>query len=157
MTSLYFFLYAQVVQTDAASNRNILLFQRPGFFFGRENLLLGGEAGKLFRAPFAQRDRVGGAIFSQAEVARQLALLGLPGDLPLSVLAVEFLPPGVGNDLPPDTSPKVAVQAGGGAAPATAAPAAAAVVEQNPDPLQLNGRPRRILRVSPLVQVAAIC
>jgi len=32
-----------------------------------------------------------------------------------------------------------------------------AVAEKNPDPLNLNRRPRRILRASPLVPVATIC
>jgi hypothetical protein len=142
-TTLYFFLYAQVVQADGASNRNILLFQRPGVFFEREQRPGIAATPSLF-GPSSQRDRVGGTIFSQSEIEDALTNLGLPVDLPLSVLAVEFLPGGVGFDLPPGTSN---VQGR----------AAAAVNDQNLDPLGLNSTPQRILRVSPLVPVAAIC
>jgi hypothetical protein len=140
-TQLYFFLYAQVVQADAASNRNVLLFQRLGIFFGRERS--SASVLSLF-GPTSQRDRIGGTVFSEVEVEDALTQMGLPPNLPLSVLAVEFLPGGVGNDLPqPDD--------------AFAAREVNAVAEKNPDPLNLNRRPRRILRTSPLVPVATIC
>ena len=72
-----------------------------------------------------------------------LAQLGLPANLSLSVLAVELLPGGVGSDLPNPFIPRIQQDA--------------AASTQNPDPLSLDGRPRRILRASPLVQVAAVC
>ena len=40
-TDLYFFLYAQVVQSDAATNRNVLLIQRLGQFFGNPDSVRG--------------------------------------------------------------------------------------------------------------------
>jgi hypothetical protein len=224
-TELWFFLYAQVVQADAASNRNVLLFQRQGKFM-------------IPDVSSSQRDRVGSALFFQAHIEKQLRAMGLPVDLPLSVLAVEFLPGGVGGDLPipvvTGIDPKVGPSTGGtkvtitgkgfasvtsvafggaaatnvvhdannpaklaadsppgngtvdvrvtnpaGTSAATSAdqftyqfaaaitrvhPAlnsagalAVAAVQQDPDPLHLNTRPRRILRVSALVPVAAIC
>jgi hypothetical protein len=142
-TTLFFFLYAQVVQSDAASNRNVLLIQRRGNFFG------GPDANRklsVFGGPFphfSQRDRLGGVVFQQAEIDKILAQYGLPTNLPLSILAAEFLPGGVGNDLPDAFRDQ----------PSGAARAAA----QDSDPLNLDGRPRRILRVSPLVQVAPVC
>jgi hypothetical protein len=147
-TSIYFFLYAQVVQADAASNRNVLLFQREGQFLVRDQRGVAGVLGR-FVSPFAlsQRDRLAFAVFSEAEIEHQLATLGLSVDLPLSMLAVEFLPAGVGSDLPKSNASAV------GAIPARTANAA----DTNSDPLSLDGRPRRILRVSPLAPVAPIC
>jgi hypothetical protein len=149
-TTLYFFLYAQVVQADAASNRNVLLIQREGQFLGGSDGKRGGNVpGALL---LSQRDRLGRAVFSEREIEDRLTQLGLPVDLPLSVLAVELLPPGVGSDLP-KPKPKLSVQAESTGNVATAeAPA-----DQSPDPLGLSYRPRRILRASPLVPVAAIC
>jgi len=154
-TTLYFFLYAQVVQADGASNRNVLLFQREGTFFGPA---LGAAGRARFSAsPPSQRDRVGGTVFTEVEIEARLQQLGLPVDLPLSVLAVELLPGGVGSDLP---APRTfAARPAGAATPAAegTTASAAAAREQNPDPLGLNNTPRRILRASTLVQVAAIC
>jgi hypothetical protein len=138
-TTLAFFLYAQVVQADAASNRNVLLFQRAGTFFGINDRLRFNETATVR----SQRDRIGGAIFTESEIEAALTALGLPVTLPLSVLAVEFLPGGVGNDLPNPLG--------------VAARAADAAIERDGDPLDLAGRPRRILRASPLVPVAAVC
>jgi hypothetical protein len=141
-TELCFLLYAQVVQADAASNRNVLLLQQLGTFASPR---LGG-AGVLPTSTqrLTQRDRLGYAIFTEKAVQAQLTLLGLPVNLPLSVLAVELLPQGVGSDLPPGVAEPSA-----GAAPSAAA--------QTADPLRLSSRPRRILRTSPLVPVAPEC
>src|SRR5262249_4266306 len=93
--------------------------------------------------PVTERDRVGYSVFATSDVQQLLRLLGLPVNSPLSVLAVELLPGGGCTDVPnlPGTIP-----------PAGHPPA---------DPLGAelghNGRPQRILRVSPLVPVAAIC
>jgi len=152
-TTIYFFLYAQVVQADAVSNRNVLLFQREGQFFARDlvnDTTIEGRIGASFSS-LSQRDRLGYVVFSEAEVEKQLVQLGLSIDLPLSMLSVEFLPGGVGNDLPGDRFGPNA------RASSSAAPTTALVVEQNPDPLNLNSRPRRILRVSSLAAVAPIC
>jgi len=144
-TTLYFFLYAQVVQADAASNRNVLLLQREGQFLS--------EPG-IFPLRTSQRDRLGFVLFSEADIENQLGQLGLPVDLPLSVLAVEFLPGGAGSDLPtPAHLTSATMNSQSTHTPATLV----ATTDQNPDPLNLNGRPRRILRVSSLVHVAAIC
>ncbi|HKD15662.1 MAG TPA: hypothetical protein VKE71_14100 [Candidatus Angelobacter sp.] len=74
---------------------------------------------------------------------QSLRLLGLPPNSPLSVVAVELLPGGVDNDLPGNSKFRPAAAPGPG------------------DPLgselARNGRPQRILRVSPLVPVAPIC
>ncbi len=126
-TSLYFFLYAQVVQADTETNRNVLLFQRPGVFFGEQRFR--GAAFSFF-GPTSSRDRVGGTVFSEVEVEDALGKLGLPTNLPLSVLAVEFLPAGGDSQL---------------------------ASEDAADPLKLNTNPQRILRTSPLVPVAAVC
>jgi len=76
-------------------------------------------------------------------------LFGLSPSSPLSVLAVEFLPGGVGDDLPTPIAYLQVDSISGNTATVT--------VDQNPDPLSLNNRPQRILRVSPLVEVAQIC
>jgi hypothetical protein len=136
-TMLCFLLYAQVVQADGSTNRNLLLAHRYGQYFPpqrRDRLLLTDT----------QRDRVGRIVFSTSEVEQWLFRLGLPRDTALSMLAVELLPGGTGSDVPrPPAAPAI------GAAP----PA--------PDPLGADlapgGRPRRILRVSALVPVAKIC
>jgi hypothetical protein len=150
--TIYFFLYAQVVQADGASNRNVLLFQREGQFFSRDrfdNQSVQGRIGASFLSS-SQRDRPSFVVFTEAEVERQLVLLGLSIDLPLSLLSVEFLPGGVGNDLPDALRLKVR-------ASSSAAAATTGGVDQNPDPLNLDNRPRRILRVSPLAAVAPFC
>jgi hypothetical protein len=131
-TTLCFFLYAQVVQADAASNRNVLLLHRYGTF---DPELPAREGSRL-----SQRDRLGRAVFTNGEIADSLRALGLPADLPLSMLAVELLPGGVGNKLPKSASPHP---------PASAA--------RDPLGVDLNSQPQRILRASPLVAVAPVC
>ncbi len=80
-----------------------------------------------------------------------MAKVPLPGsapvDLPLSVLAAEFLPGGTAGDVPGAAGPLSPTSVAGLAGSA----------DSNPDPLGLNNRPRRILRVSPLVAVAPFC
>jgi hypothetical protein len=137
-TQLWFLLYAQVVQADAAANRNVLLLQQLGRFASPDD-----KTGLLSGSP-SQRDRLGYAIFEQQDIDNQLQTLGLPLGLPLSVLAIELLPQGTGSDF----SANAAAQTTG------TSPAAAA---QTTDPLRLSSRPRRILRTSPLVPVAPEC
>ena len=91
-----------------------------------------------------QRDRMGYSVFATADIEQLLRLLGLPPNSPLSVLAVELLPGGVGKD--------VAHTPGLVPPPAPHPPADPLGSELGPD-----GRPQRILRVSPLVPVATIC
>jgi hypothetical protein len=136
-TALVFFLYAQVVQADGASNRNVLLFQRAGVFFNRKT-----DAVAAFSLKSSQRDRTGGAIFTEREIEAALTGLGLPVNLPLSVIAVEFLPGGTANEVGGITATELEIGTND---------------EQDLDPLSLSGRPRRILRGSPLVPVAPVC
>ncbi|MEA2156147.1 MAG: hypothetical protein QOE11_2287, partial [Solirubrobacteraceae bacterium] len=98
-TSLWFFLYAQAVQADGASMRNILIATVRGRFLGRE-LMTEALFERLFAAQFRarHRDRIGVAIFQQAEIERYLRDLHLPAASPLSVLAAELLPAGTGAD-----------------------------------------------------------
>ena len=144
-TQLYFLLYAQVVQANAVSNRNVLLVQQQGQFVSREHR---GEAGLgvplSLSGRSTQRDRLGYTIFAEKDIETQLQMLSLPVNLPLSVLAIELLPQGVGGDLPQNATAQTT----------SSIPAAAA---QTTDPLRLSSRPRRILRTSPLVPVAPEC
>ncbi|MBD5633593.1 MAG: hypothetical protein IAI49_03840, partial [Candidatus Eremiobacteraeota bacterium] len=132
-TTLWFMLYTQVLQTDGAAWRNVLLAR---------------EAGALMAAPVASLTAVvlkpnvfGGnrepratATFEEADIASALKLLGLPSTSPLSVLAVEVLP----GPIHPRND-------GTTAAPSTE------------DPLGRDLGRRRILRTSPLAAVPAIC
>jgi hypothetical protein len=133
-TTMCFFLYAQVVQADGSTNRNVLLTHRYGEWSPPRRDHRG-------QTRDTQRDRIGRATFTDDEVEGLLARLALPSTAGLSVLAVELLPGGTGDDVShhePAEPP-----------------------ENNGDPLgaalRLDGRPRRILRVSPLVPVAPAC
>lgn len=146
-TVLCFFLYAQVVQADGSSNRNVLLMHRYGKYTPPTKRF--GKEFTISTITTTQRDRTGRAVFSTPEVEQVLLRLGLPRNSPLSVLAVELLPGGVGDDVP---------QSFGGFGGETL------TVVSPPDPsdplgkgLLPNGRTQRILRVSPLVPVAAAC
>ncbi len=135
-TRICFLLYAQVSQADGAINRNVLLTHCYGTYRP--------PSSDNFRAlNITGRDRVGYAVFATAEVEQLLSLLGLPPSSPLSLVAVELLPGGTGDDVPTKV-----------AAPPPETPAVA-------DPLGTEltpgGRPQRILRVSSLVPVAALC
>ena len=135
-TTLCFFLYAQVVQADGSTNRNVLLAHRYGVFTPP------WQSRKSRIPTTMQRDRIGRAVFTVSEVQELLFLLGLSPDSPLSMLAVELLPGGVGEDLPPRFMTFEPV-----------------VPERDPlgAELGVDGRPQRILRVSPLVPIAPAC
>jgi hypothetical protein len=79
-TQLWVLLYAQVLQADGGSWRNILLGRAPAPFGDKA---YDGQTGPQ---PY------GVAFWNQADVLRRLTALGLPADAPLSVLAVELLP-----------------------------------------------------------------
>jgi hypothetical protein len=97
-TSMWALLYAQVVQTDGESRRNVLLGARP--FLVPQPAVIGAPA------PIFSRDVYGIATFTQKDnqalkytlpprwqgIPTLLAALALPDDSPLSVLAVEMLP-----------------------------------------------------------------
>ncbi|MEA2297892.1 MAG: hypothetical protein QOF77_828 [Solirubrobacteraceae bacterium] len=96
-TTMWFFVYAQAVQADGASMRNILLATAPGVFRSRRRAEFTRAAGAVFadfRAGRGQRDRLAFAVFHQAELETLLTRLHLPDSAPLSVLAVELLPAG---------------------------------------------------------------
>jgi hypothetical protein len=79
-TTFQVLLYAQVMQTDGQAWRNVLLNTVAALPHLRHELHLD------FR--FIQSV----AVFDQDEIVRRLAILGLPLDSPLSVIAVELLP-----------------------------------------------------------------
>jgi hypothetical protein len=127
---MWFLLYAQVMQADAASYRNVLLERLPGLTLRRQ------MAGPNNPEHGPAMGPIAGAQFTAAQINDRLALLGLPLTTALSVLAVEVLP---GPLNVPD---------------AAGAPAAQAPSE---DPLGTQLGVRRIMRTSPLTAVPAIC
>jgi hypothetical protein len=133
-TALWFMLYAQVTQTDGASQRNILLGRQVG------TLLPQTVGGKPSTTPHSQnREPRGTASFTAAAIAGVLAQLGLPASAPLSILCVELLPGPLRS-----SSPLLGNATG------------AATLDQA-DPLGAQLGQRRILRTSPLTAVPAIC
>ncbi len=132
-TALWFMLYAQVTQTDGASQRNILLGRQQA------TLLPQTVGGRVVTTAHSQNREPRGTVgFTAASIASALRLLGLPANAPLSVLCVEVLPG-------PTQLPRTL---------ATAATGAVAVLE---DPLGVQLGQRRILRTSPLTAVPAVC
>jgi hypothetical protein len=134
-TSIWFLLYAQVLQADGASYRNVLLDRRQGHPAPQPkqsgaalNAQHGANLGPIATTDFVQKD-----------VEARLAVIRLPATAALSVLAVEVLPG-------PVPIPSSGVFAPG------AAPAG-----PSEDPLGLGLGTRRILRTSPLTAVPAIC
>jgi hypothetical protein len=142
-TRIWFMLYAQVLQADAASYRNVLLTHRLG-------ATLPNPPNSPVQNPqhSFNLDPLAGVTFAQADVNDLLKLLGLPVTTPLSVLAVEVLP----GPLNVTTGP-----AGAGPAVAATTAAPAANVAPQEDPVGANLGLRRILRTSPLTIVPAIC
>jgi hypothetical protein len=135
-TRIWFMLYAQVLQADAASYRNVLLDHKPGI-----RIIPNPQLGNPKRFNPQQGNGLGpvaGVQFPQAQIEARLDLLGLPKTTALSVLAVEILPGPLNG---PDFNAGPAPQPIG-----------------NPeDPLGANLGQRRILRTSPLTAVPAIC
>jgi hypothetical protein len=130
-TAIWFMLYTQALQADGASFRNVLIDHRIGWTLppDDQNPQHGSAIGPL-----------AATAFSEGSIQGRLTRLGLPDSSPLSVLAVEVLPGPLNFQRQRD------VHVGVG-------PAASA----QDDPLGLNLGARRILRVSPLVAVPAIC
>ncbi|HLI10048.1 MAG TPA: hypothetical protein VKY65_00485 [Alphaproteobacteria bacterium] len=137
-TRIWFMLYAQVLQADAASYRNILLAHLLG-------LTLRDQPGELVPGSSPQhgssREPRAGIRFPEKLIDGRLALLGLPATTSLSVLAVEILPGPL--SFPAGLARSAQDGAASGAAPE--------------DPLGANLGLRRILRTSPLTAVPAIC
>jgi hypothetical protein len=130
-TAIWFMLYTQALQADGASFRNILIDHRMGVTQPPNDL--NPQHGSAI-GPLAA------TAFSEGSIRSFLTKLGLPDTAPLSVLAVEVLP-GLLN-MPRARDVHVGI-----------GPAASA----QDDPLGCNLGARRILRVSPLVAVPAIC
>ena len=132
-TALWFMLYAQVAQTDGASQRNVLLTRQLATLLPQA---AGAKPVDLQHGP--NREPRGTTTFFAKEIAAALALLGLPANSPLSLLGVEILPG------PFRVARTVGTSIG-----------AAAVAGE--DPLGAALGQRRILRTSPLVAVPVIC
>jgi hypothetical protein len=130
-TAVWFMLYTQVLQADSASFRNVLIDHRMGHTLpsGNQNPQHGSSIGPL-----------AATAFSESSIEQRLARLGLPDASPLSVLAVEVLPGPL--NVRADRPVHVAV---------------GPVASEKDDPLGRNLGARRILRVSPLTAVPAIC
>ena len=78
-SQIWALLYAQVTQVDGGQQRNILLARARANIKDQQYR---GRSGSVY----------GSAVWDQADIAARLALLGLPAELGLSVLAVELLP-----------------------------------------------------------------
>lgn len=148
-TSMWFLIYAQAVQADGASMRNILLAAEIGAFAGRTldeiDPALKPYVATLVSNSFNARDRIAVAAFHQAQIEAILAQIHMPASSALSVIAVELLPGGTifepGNNAPAQSRrPTSSIQTG-----------ATAVVTPPAFPFG------RILRVAPLRPVAPFC
>jgi hypothetical protein len=130
-TELWFMLYAQVMQADGASNRNVLLRHVPGQTLGREGAVA------AFSGPAGGGDPRAIGLFFEENVLAELTSLGLSRQSSLSVLAVELLPTGQGVRV---TVPNAAEDQAGEA-----------------DPLGADLGTRRILRTSALTALPSLC
>jgi hypothetical protein len=139
-TQLWFFVYGQVVQADASSMRNILLATAPGVFVQPRRGQLSDTIAALLEGQLSAehlRDRIGVAVFTQAELSTLLKAVHLPGSTPLSILAVELLPGGT----------TTSVSDAGRSDVASARVGTSAIFPFG----------RRILRASPLTPVSPFC
>jgi hypothetical protein len=152
-TQLWFFLYAQTVQADGRSMRNVLLASSAGVYISpRQGDNVDPTVAALFKSYLSgaryQRDRIGYALFHQAEVDTILQTLHLSASSPLSILAVELLPGGTGTEVSQPGN-----VAGAQLAP-DINPAATAVGSRSGGGVFPFGR---IMRSSPLTPVAGVC
>jgi hypothetical protein len=137
---MWFLLYAQAVQADGATMRNVLIATESGVFANRALATIDPSLepyfGTLATNSFKSLNRTAVAAFHQAQVESILASIHLPANSSLSVIAVELLPAGTRSDIA--DRPGVAM---------------AAVA-----PRRNAGFPfGRILRASPLEPVAPFC
>ena len=161
-TEIWCLLYAQVKRADNQDYRNILLGERK-LEIRRQKIdidLVGGYAQQLQLSNVDKR-AFGSTVFIQTEVEFALKRLGLPVDLPLSVLCVELLPTKPALDYPVRSTVGVNNAAVVGGANDTTLPSAAPpinVVATGPaSPLSSQLGHYRILRTSPLTEVAEQC
>jgi hypothetical protein len=136
-TEIWFMLYAQAMQADGASYRNILLTHAPADGTDQPNVTSIKGAGVVSRLP-AEIPRAGHE-FAEDTILKTLTALGLSQTSPLSALAVELLP----YDTTGDRVPLDAVSS--------------AAVASAPDPLGAQLGSRRILRTSPLTALPSVC
>jgi hypothetical protein len=140
-TSMWFLLYAQAVQADGVTMRNVLIATEPAVFADRELDLIDAALRPYFVTLATNSlktfNRTAVAAFHQAQVEAILASIHLPASASLSVIAVELLPGGTGSNFQ--------------AAPAGPAAAVAPPRGQGRFPFG------RILRASPLEPVAPFC
>jgi hypothetical protein len=146
-TAIWVMLYTQVVQTDGAAHRNVLLAHKLA------RLLPTPEHQRT--AHTVDREPRGFVLFPEKEIVACLTLLGLPLTSPLSVLAVEVLPGpfNIRGDLKGARNLGVPMDLMEGAEP----PAAALAATDDEDPLGRQLGWRRLLRTSPLTPVPPIC
>jgi hypothetical protein len=174
-TQLWFLLYAQLRRADGKAWRNLLLGRLLGQPLTTTGLAPGTNLpGNTLIGPQQQSIPVQAA-FSQSEVENQLADLLLPANTPLSVLAVELFnaEAQVINEqfaeIDPSTNLQNLLNARAGHGFSTPFDASMAVAQRSAtnttttnaivavDPLGADIGNQRILRVSPLTPVAAIC
>jgi hypothetical protein len=97
-TSIWFLLYAQAVQADGDSMRNVLIASEAGVFVNKTLDTIDPALKPYFTtlAASAQKtpNRTAVAAFHQAQVEAILASIHLPASSSLSVIAVEMLPGG---------------------------------------------------------------
>ncbi|MFC5865090.1 hypothetical protein ACFPT7_22475 [Acidicapsa dinghuensis] len=102
-TTMWFLLYAQTVQTDGASMRNVLIAIEPGVFVTRTldtmNAALEPYFNTIIINSLNSTNRIALAAFHQAQIEAILTAIHLPTDSALSVIAVELLPGGTGSDV----------------------------------------------------------
>ena len=153
-TTMWFLIYAQAVQADGASMRNILLAAELGAFAGRalDNIdpALRPFVATLVSNSFKARDRIAVAAFHQAQIEAILRQIHLPASSPLSVVAVELLPGG--TIFEPGNFDALAASSVPRSMSAPAGTTARAVVK-TPPAFPFG----RILRVAPLQPVAPFC
>jgi hypothetical protein len=142
-TAMWFLIYAQAVQADGTSMRNILIAAERGVFVSRELDAIDPSLAPFFETlvknSFTSHDRIAAAAFHQGQIEAILTQIHLSITSSLSVIAVELLP--AGTVFEPESSN-------------AAAPARAPAAVQVELPVFPFGR---ILRASPLAPVAPFC
>jgi len=160
-TQIWALLYAQVRQADDKDWRNVLLDDRmlrvrPR---GRQSELFSSKYLPL-AAGFANRDApvVGVAGWENAEIAQMLHALGLPGDSSLSLLCVEMMPTmSALTGRQDDTGLAASDPAAQSFAERSGATSSQTFASTPLRPLSQGLGHFRILRTSPLTQVADVC
>jgi hypothetical protein len=96
-TTMWFLVYAQAVQADGATMRNVLIAAEQGVvvtLLGQLDPALAPFFATLVKNASTSGDRIAVAAFHQAQIEAILALIHLPASSSLSMIAVELLPGG---------------------------------------------------------------